>query len=219
MPFSSRHEVFWTELEKLRERWDVLQHPFYTRWSAGGLDSSELRLYAREYEHAVVAIAVASRRAADRAEGALTGDLEEHARAEEAHIDLWQQFALATGWGHGDAWCYGEDPLRETVACARTWGGGKGRTPAQDLTALYAIESAQPAISQAKLDGLIEHYGFQDGRDTEYFRVHVEQDEQHARLVRAALDPLLAGEEVPALIRQAEAVHRSYWELLSGLDS
>ena len=27
---------FFTDLEAVRERWNVLEHPFYARWSASG---------------------------------------------------------------------------------------------------------------------------------------------------------------------------------------
>ena len=50
----------------------------------------------------------------------------------------------------------------ETAACADAWAGD-GRDLLGHLVALYAIESAQPAISRVKADGLREHYGFATG--------------------------------------------------------
>ena len=50
-----------------------------------------------------------------------------------------------------------------------------GRRPGdalEGLVVLYAIESAQPAISRTKLDGLVEHYGLAEGPATEYFSLH-----------------------------------------------
>ena len=35
-------EWFWTELRVLQLHWDVLSHPFYTRWSAGEQRRHEL---------------------------------------------------------------------------------------------------------------------------------------------------------------------------------
>jgi hypothetical protein len=43
-----------------RERWNVLKHPFYTRWERGELTRPELAFYAGEYRHAVVALADAA---------------------------------------------------------------------------------------------------------------------------------------------------------------
>ena len=48
---------FWTKLENLRSECNVLEHPFYQRWTAGDLQASELAHYAGEYHHAVVALA------------------------------------------------------------------------------------------------------------------------------------------------------------------
>src|SRR5881397_3792493 len=101
---------FWTEVALLRERWDVLEHPFYRRWSAGQLRPGDLQLYASEYHHAVVAIADASRSAAALADGELAPRLVEHAGEELAHIDLWMRFARATGWRAGRGWFYAEEP-------------------------------------------------------------------------------------------------------------
>ena len=44
-------------IDAARERWNVLEHPFYTRWSCGELTRDELAHYAGEYRHAVVALA------------------------------------------------------------------------------------------------------------------------------------------------------------------
>ena len=48
---------FFTRVESLRERWNVLEHSFYRRWSEGSLDRTELSFYAGEYRHAVIALA------------------------------------------------------------------------------------------------------------------------------------------------------------------
>ena len=32
----------WERIERARERWNVLRHPFYQRWSAGELSGDEL---------------------------------------------------------------------------------------------------------------------------------------------------------------------------------
>ena len=44
-------------LDDVRERWNVLRHPFYRRWECGELTQEELAYYAAEYRHAVVALA------------------------------------------------------------------------------------------------------------------------------------------------------------------
>ncbi|HEV2076089.1 MAG TPA: hypothetical protein VGR10_07595, partial [Thermoleophilaceae bacterium] len=69
-------------LDAVRERWNVLRHPFYRRWSAGELTREELAFYAAEYRHAVVALADASETVAEACEGAASATLAEHAREE-----------------------------------------------------------------------------------------------------------------------------------------
>ena len=47
----------WQRLDDVADRWNVLSHPFYQRWSEGELSSSELAFYAGQYAHAVDALA------------------------------------------------------------------------------------------------------------------------------------------------------------------
>jgi pyrroloquinoline quinone (PQQ) biosynthesis protein C len=79
---------------------------------------------------------------------------------------------------------------------------------------LYAIEAGQPAISETKLRGLLEHYGFSaDEPAVEYFAVHGERDHEHAAEARAAL----ADADDPQLVRLAEAALAANWALLDGV--
>ena len=54
-------------LDETRSAINVLEHPFYQRWSAGDLSAEELAIYAAEYRPAVVALARASELAAEKA--------------------------------------------------------------------------------------------------------------------------------------------------------
>jgi len=128
-------------IDAARQRWNVLEHPFYKRWSCGELSRDELAWYAGEYRHAVVALADTAAKAGN----------EEHAREEAAHIDLWDEFAAAF---HADTT---RDPSAETTVCVTAWTAPESRREA--LAVLYAIEAGQPAVSKTKLDGLAEHYG------------------------------------------------------------
>jgi pyrroloquinoline-quinone synthase len=201
---------FWDRLEQLRERGDVLRHPFYQRWSAGELSSNELALYAGQYRHAVVALADASVAAARTAEPELADELAQHAREESEHIALWDAFAAAVG-ADPDA-----EPLPQTAACAAAWAG-EGRPLSETLTALYVIEAAQPAISEAKRLGLREHYGITDPAATAYFDVHVERDVQHAASGRALLEERLGTSDQEAMLAAAETVLAGNWSLLDGV--
>jgi pyrroloquinoline quinone (PQQ) biosynthesis protein C len=209
---------FWSELDRLRQRWDVLQHPFYVRWTSRKLAQDELARYAEEYDHLVLALAERSRQVAAKATGRWSGELANHAAVEKAHIDLWRKFAGATGWSARSAWSYGADPFPETSLCAATWAGGAVAPLGEDLVALYAIEAPQPLITTAKLAGLLERYGFDHGAATEYQRVLPRADVAHAALARAALDELAAPPDLCRLISQAETIHRTYWGMLDSLE-
>src|SRR5436190_9607228 len=150
-----------SRIEAAASRWNVLDHPFYTRWSAGELTKEELAEYAAQYRYAVVALADAAEAAADA----------EHAAEEREHVALWDAFAEGCGSEPADA-------NAETLECAAAWTAGTDRL--ERLAILYAVESAQPEISKTKLEGLVGHYGFDEGPATEYFTLHAERDHDHA---------------------------------------
>lgn len=202
---------FWSRLEEIRSRWNVLEHPFYERWSAGELTREELAVYAGEYRHAVVALADAAAATAEAAEPGLREELRAHAAEEAAHVELWDRFAHAAG-GRTDL-----EPSPESAACARAWAR-PGRDPLAGLVALYAIESGQPAISATKLDGLVGHYGWAPGDATAYFSLHAELDVEHAAAERALVEPRLDEADVEALLAEAEAVLAANWRLLDGVE-
>jgi pyrroloquinoline-quinone synthase len=182
-------------IDAARERWDVLEHPFYVRWERGELTPDELARYAGEYRHAVVALARAAR----------TADL--HADEEAAHIGLWDDFASAVG-------TEAAEPLPETRCCASAWAAAEDELGAAAI--LYAIESGQPAISETKLRGLVEHYGFAEGSEAvEYFVLHGERDHEHAAEARAKLSE----QEDGRLLGLAEAALAANWALLDGVSA
>jgi pyrroloquinoline-quinone synthase len=185
-------------IEAAASRWNVLEHPFYQRWSAGELTREELAEYATQYRYAVVALADAAEAAGDA----------EHAREEREHVALWDAFAAGCGSVAADA-------NAETLECASAWTAGDDRL--ERLAVLYAIESAQPAISQTKLDGLFGHYGFEEGAATEYFSLHAERDHEHAAHSRELLEQLASGEDAERLAARAEAAVRGNWRLLDGV--
>jgi pyrroloquinoline-quinone synthase len=201
----------WSRLDDVHARWNVLEHPFYERWSAGELSRADLALYAGQYRHAVVALADAAAGAARAASADDRAELAAHAGEEAAHVALWDAFADAAG-ADGDA---AAEP--ETAECADAWAG-EGRDLLGHLVALYAIESAQPAISRVKADGLREHYGFASGPGTAYFDLHAVRDLEHAAEGRALIAERLDGADEDALVAEAERVLRANWTLLDGVE-
>jgi pyrroloquinoline-quinone synthase len=187
-------------LDEIRDGWNVLDHPFYRRWEAGELSRAELATYAEEYRHAVVALS-------DTA--AAAGDLA-HAAEEKAHIDLWDDFAATVGARKHS------EPNPETVACTDAW---RRIDPLDARAVLYVIEAGQPEISQTKLAGLVEHYGFEPGTpSTKYFEVHAERDHEHAAASRKVLLESSAASE-NALVATAERALTANWRLLDAVNS
>ena len=202
---------FFERLEAVRDRWNVLEHPFYQRWSNGDLTADELSFYAGEYRHAVVALAEAVEATARASDPALKAELEEHVAEELAHVDLWDEFTQAVGTESRS------QPRAETAECVEAWTGGADLLGG--LVTLYTIESGQPAISQTKLEGLVEHYGMApEGPATAYFELHAELDREHAAHSKRLIEDRLEGADQDALIERAEAVLRGNWTLLDGVE-
>jgi pyrroloquinoline-quinone synthase len=190
-------------LDEARRRRNILEHPFYTRWERGELSRSQLAIYAGEYRHAVVALA----QAADAA-GPLAGT--EHADEERAHVALWDEFAAAL-----DA-DLDRRPNAETDRCAVAWTSAED--PLEALAILYAIEAGQPEVSETKLAGLVQHYGFAEAENgTAYFRLHAERDHAHAVHSRELLERHAGPEDEDRLVAAAERALDGNWELLDGV--
>lgn len=186
-------------LDDLRRRRNILEHPFYTRWERGELSRAELTAYAGEYRHAVVALADAAEQAGS-----------EHAAEERDHVALWDDFAAALDADLERA------PLTETRACAAAWTSAED--PLEALAILYAIEAGQPEVSQTKLAGLVQHYGFEEhGSGTSYFRLHAELDHEHAAESRELLERHASREDEDRLVAAAERALDGNWTLLDGV--
>ena len=197
----------WERIESARGRWNVLEHPFYQRWSAGELSREELARYSGQYRHAVDAVARMSAAVAEHAPE--RPELRSHAVEEAAHVALWDGFVAAAG---GDT---AAEPTPETRECVDAWTADDGLVAT--MARLYAVESGQPEISRTKREGLLGRYGFSDGAGTAYFRVHETRDLEHAAQARELIAELADEADADAVVDAAESAFRANWRLLDGV--
>lgn len=199
----------WERIEQSRARHNVLEHPFYVRWSAGELSSEELARYAGQYRHATEALAKLCADTAATAPARARDEIERHAAEEREHVGLWDDFVVAAG---GEI---GAEPTAETAECVRDWTAPDGYLGG--LARMYAVESGQPEISRVKREGLAEHYGIDGGPGSEYFRVHESRDEAHAEEARRLISSAMSPEDEDAIVAAAESAFRANWRLLDGV--
>jgi len=199
----------WERIEESRARHNVLEHPFYVRWSAGELSREELARYAGQYRHATEALARLCRETVETAPERHRDEIASHAAEEESHVGLWDGFVEAAG---GEI---GAEPTAETAECVTDWTAPEGYLGR--LARMYAIESGQPEIARVKREGLARFYGIDGGAASEYFRVHEEADHAHAEESRRLIEAAMTPEDDEALVAAAESAFRANWRLLDGV--
>jgi pyrroloquinoline-quinone synthase len=199
----------WERIEESRARHNVLEHPFYVRWSAGELSREELARYAGQYRHATEALARLCAQTAETAPDGCRAEIEAHATEEEAHVGLWDDFVEAAG---GEI---GAEPTAETAECVTTWTAPTGYLAG--LVRMYAIESGQPEIARVKREGLARFYGINGGAGSEYFRVHEEADHAHAAESRRLIEEAMGPDDEDALVEAADSAFKANWRLLDGV--
>ena len=200
----------WQRIEQARDRWNVLEHPFYQRWSAGELSREELADYSGQYRHATAALARLCADVADSAPESERAELRRHAPRRRPRTS-----PSGTASSRPSAARSPPSPRRRPQECVDAWTASDDRV--SQLVRLYAIESGQPAISKTKREGLAAHYGIGDGPGNEYFRVHEKADVDHAAEGRSLIEAHLADADPDALVAAAESAFKANWRLLDGV--
>lgn len=203
---------FWARLEALRERGDVLRHPFHRRWTRGEVGGDELAAFAGQYRHAVAGVAAACGAAARVApDVAIWDELEARACEERRHVALWDAFAGAVGADPATT------PTEWTRECVAAWAPPRGRSLGRTLIGLYVIEAGEAAVVADQREALRRWYGVDDTSATAYFDVHERLDTGLAEHARSIIMWTRRPADDEPMLAEAEHVLRARWALLDGI--
>lgn len=197
----------------------LLGHPFYVAWTKGELSLEQLKGYAGQYMHHVLAeptylSAVHSNtphfasdgRSDLRPRQTILRNLVDEELGAKNHPALWKQFAQALGLSDDDL--AAAAPLPATRQLVETFTDlCRNRPYYVGLAALHAFESQVPAIAAVKIEGLRRFYGIDDPTAYEFFSVHEKADVRHSaeewKLIERAADTPEKQAEVLAATRAA----------------
>ena len=201
----------------------MLDHPFYQAWTEGRLPIDALRDYSRQYFHHVEAfpraVSAVHSLCPDRdGRFMLAENLAEEeglGAGKDDHASLWLMFAEGLGESESRVRAQALNP--ETQALIDTFSRLSRQSYAAGLGALYAYESQFPAVSRAKIDGLIERYAISDERTLRFFAVHERADVEHSAVCRDLLDRLGEAERAEA-VAAGEELAAALWGFLSGVE-
>jgi len=199
----------------------LLKHPFYLAWTRGELSKEALRDYARQYYHHVAAfptyLSAVHTKCDDQAtRKQILSNLIDEEGGSPNHPELWKQFTK--GLGIEDLDLAKTDKQPETKNLIDTFRSLCGeRSTVEGLAALYAYESQIPAICEAKIDGLKQHYGFRDPQAYKYFSVHIEADREHSAAERKMLASYVDNHNIDIVCASVRRVLNALWEMLSGV--
>ena len=199
----------------------ILNHPFYQAWQRGELSRDQLAIYATSYYPHVASFPGYLRLAAANAGNpSVRTEIEKNLADEVSnpspHPELWLHFA--SGIGADPKSVTEARPTQSTSKTVSVFAQLAQGETAEALSALYAYESQQPAVSKTKMDGLRAYYGISDTTTLEYFAVHAEKDIEHSEGERQALAQCLAeGATGETVLNSASKALDAYWGLLDGI--
>jgi pyrroloquinoline quinone (PQQ) biosynthesis protein C len=124
---------------------------------------------------------------------------------------MWDDFAEALGCDRATL----ESGTPNAATGALLASGDELVAAGRGAEVLWALESQAPAVSEAKLAGLREHYAMDGGAGTRYFEVHTTMDIRHTRELESLLTSAAGAEPAgPA----AERVLAGLYGLLSSVE-
>jgi pyrroloquinoline-quinone synthase len=199
----------------------LLDHPFYQAWSRGELSLDALRDYAAQYYHHVAAFPTYLSAVHAQTEDAevrrhILSNLMDEEAGSPNHPELWLEFAESLGLGRDEVRQTAQWPAtKHLIETFRNCCGQRGTSAG--LAALYAYESQIPAVSEKKIEGLRQFYGFADPEGYRYFSVHIEADREHAAVEAAQIARVVHDTERGRALQAAGAVLDGLYGLLSAV--
>jgi pyrroloquinoline-quinone synthase len=202
-------------------RQHLLQHPFYQAWSRGELSLDALRDYAVQYYHHVAAFptylsAVHAQTYDPDVRRQILSNLMDEEAGSPNHPELWLQFTEGLGLEREEVkqtaqWPATKNLIETFRDCCGTRGTGVG------LASLYAYESQIPSVSEKKIEGLQQFYGFTNPEGYSYFTVHIEADREHAVVEAAQIVKVVNDGQCAAALEAVDEVLAALYGLLSAV--
>jgi pyrroloquinoline-quinone synthase len=199
----------------------LLTHQFYTKWVAGTLPREAIQDYVRQYyafESSFPRFLSAIHARTDRADmrQGLLENLWDEEHGPENHAELWLRFAEGMGVRREDvAGAARNEATRDLV---ETYRRIASEAPtAGGIAAIHAYEAQVPEVARAKVDGLRAHYGVDDERTLEFWKVHERLDVEHSGAERAMLEEL-ATDEPSAALEATDQALSAWWAFLDAVD-
>lgn len=223
--------VFKQEVTDIIGAKSLLKHPFYVAWTEGKLTKEQLRNYAEQYFHNVLAeptyLSAVHFNTPHFHDEENSGDIsvrqevlknlidEEH--GEKNHPALWKTFAFALG--SSDKSLANADALPSTENLVSTFRDICLNQPFYaGLAALHAFESQVPEIAAVKIDGLAKFYGMKNADDYEFFSVHQVADIYHSQAEWAIIEHFADTPEKQAEVLAAtKQACDALWQFLDGI--
>jgi pyrroloquinoline-quinone synthase len=221
---------FFSELDAVLAKYDLLCHPFYRAWAAGELTRDDLREYARHYYHHVEAFpcylaelalrldegelrrAVLANMCDEKGSGGNSG------KDSVPHSELWLDFAEGMGARREMHWHMPVAEIRELIRHFHRIASEC--MPEEALAAFYVYESQVPRVAKEKERGLREMYGADD-KTCSYFSLHETADVHHSKVWRTQLEKRLTEnpDVAPRALVAAEETAKLLWRALDGIEA
>jgi len=186
------------DLNRIVEKWNLLNHPFYKAWSDGVLPLDSLRLYAKEYGAFIGLLP----------DGWRALDISEYAEEEVEHIELWEKFASSMNAK------ISEPEITEVSSLIET-SKRMFQNPASAAGAMYAFEKQQPATAKSKLDGLRKFYDLPAELVEPYFIEHTNNEHESDLLIEICGS--FSDDEKSDCLDACDKMGEALWNALNGI--